>query len=524
MLFYKFRNFEEFNELFGIQHHGNGEKSRKNKILLSYIKSRKLLHDATTSGDFHLLHISSMAELKQTMIAEILRSGIRDGNLPYKVEILKNIYRSANYYTDDYKGVCEDGDYRAIRYVNAENGRVFKMKIGKLYRKLILETAFGRTLPEQVITYLCEEIAQEWQTFTMGCLPQNRLHVDSNLQKIYDSDECAGDFHSCMVDKGFHTFYENAVNASAAYLENEDEKIIARCIIYNEVHDQHDKVWRLAERQYSTDCNDILKRALVDALIRDGHIDGYKKIGAGCGDSQAFVDNEGNSLSHLKLSISCDLDYGDTLSYQDSFKSYDEYERVATNFGEGDIGLDTTNGEIEDEDDEREYDSYHDRYCSEVRTVYRHGREYTCDVEDLDDFRFVESDDEYHHEDDVYYCENCGEYELADNCYYSEITEEYYCCEDCMSKAEQEYKESNWHYSDYDEEYYEDADNVVKYMCWRSVLNRYEQRTISSESLEELVENGEYHTFEGTVYDEIDENTGLPYGMRLIAATMPEAA
>lgn len=101
------------------------------------------------------------------MIAEILRSGIRDGNLPYKVEILKNIYRSANYYTDDYKGVCEDGDYRAIRYVNAENGRVFKMKIGKLYRKLILETAFGRTLPEQVITYLCEEIAQEWQTFTM---------------------------------------------------------------------------------------------------------------------------------------------------------------------------------------------------------------------------------------------------------------------------------------------------------------------------------------------------------------------
>ena len=162
MLFYKFRNFEEFNELFGIQHHGNGEKSRKNKILLSYIKDRKLLHDATTSGDFHLLHISSMAELKQTMIAEILRSGIRDDNLPYKVEILKNIYRSANYYTDDYKGVCEDGDYRAIRYVNAENGRVFKMKIGKLYRKLILETAFGRTLPEQVITYLCEEIAQEW--------------------------------------------------------------------------------------------------------------------------------------------------------------------------------------------------------------------------------------------------------------------------------------------------------------------------------------------------------------------------
>lgn len=397
------------------------------------------------------------------------------------------------------------------------------MKIGKLYRKLILETAFGRTLPEQVITYLCEEIAQEWQTFTMGCLPQNRLHVNADFQRIYDSDECVGDFHSCMVDKGFHTFYENAVNASAAYLENEDGKIIARCIIYNEVRDQHDKVWRLAERQYSTECNDILKRALVDALIRDGHIDGYKKIGAGCGDSQAFVDNEGNSLSHLKLSIACDLDYGDTLSYQDSFKNYDEYERIATNFGEGDIELDTTNGEIEDED-EREYDNYHDRCCNEVRTVYWHGREYTCDVEDLEDFRFVESDGEYHHEDDVYCCEYCGDYELADNCYYSELTEESYCCEDCMSNAEQKYKESNWYYSDYDGEYYEDDDDVVKYMCWQSVLNRYEQRTISTESLEELVGDGDCHVFEGTAYDEIDENTGLPYGMRLVAATMPEAA
>ena len=93
-----------------------------------------------------------------------------------------------------------------------------------------------------------------------------------------------------------------------------------------------------------------------------------------------------------------------------------------------------------------------------------------------------------------------------------------------MSNAEQKYKESNWYYSDYDGEYYEDDDDVVKYMCWQSVLNRYEQRTISTESLEELVGDGDCHVFEGTAYDEIDENTGLPYGMRLVAATMPEAA
>ena len=33
MLYYKFRNYEEFKELFGIVKHGNGNESRKNKIL-----------------------------------------------------------------------------------------------------------------------------------------------------------------------------------------------------------------------------------------------------------------------------------------------------------------------------------------------------------------------------------------------------------------------------------------------------------------------------------------------------------
>lgn len=522
MLYYKFRNFEEFNELFGIQHHGNGEKSRKNKILLSYIKNRKLLHDAVVSGDYSLLHISSMAELKQAMIARIISSGNQDANLPYEVKILKDTYRSAIYYTDDYEGVCEDGDYHAIRYVNVENERVFKMKIGKFYRKIILETDFGKTLPAQVVTYLCEEMTQAWQAFAMSFLPRNRLYINDDFGRIYDSDECVGNFQSCMVDKGYHTFYRDAVDASAAYLENEDGKIIARCIIYNQVQDQHGDVWRLAERQYATDGNDILKRALVDALIRGNHIDGYKQIGAGCHDSKAFVDVCGNSLCHLDLSIKCDLDYGDTLSYQDSFKAYDDYNRIATNFGEGDIELDITDGVLQD--DENEYDDYHDRYCQQTTTVYYRGREMSCDSDDLDDFRWVENDGEYHHEDDVYRCEKCGEYVLTESSYYSEITEEYYCCESCMSSAEQDYKENNWYYSDYDEEYYEDCDDVVEYMYWLSSYKRYERRTISAESLDEQVECGDFHLFDGTAYDEIDESTGLPYGMRLVAKEVPVAA
>ena len=72
--------------------------------------------------------------------------------------------------------------------------------------------------------------------------------------------------------------------------------------------------------------SNTLKRALIDALIKGGHIDGYKKVGAGCGDSRAFVDLEENSLSDRKFRIECDLDYDDTLSYQDSFKWYNQSE------------------------------------------------------------------------------------------------------------------------------------------------------------------------------------------------------
>ena len=42
MLYYNFENYEGFLSMFGIQNHGNGNKSRKNKILLSYLKSRTI--------------------------------------------------------------------------------------------------------------------------------------------------------------------------------------------------------------------------------------------------------------------------------------------------------------------------------------------------------------------------------------------------------------------------------------------------------------------------------------------------
>ena len=64
MLYYKFKNYEEFKDMFGIIKHGNGVCSRKNKILLAYIRNKRLLHEAIETNNYTLLHISSMAELK----------------------------------------------------------------------------------------------------------------------------------------------------------------------------------------------------------------------------------------------------------------------------------------------------------------------------------------------------------------------------------------------------------------------------------------------------------------------------
>ena len=508
MLYYKFKNYEEFKDMFGIVKHGNGVCSRKNRILLAYIRNRRLLHEAIETNNYTLLHISSMAELKKTITRAIIISGHSDMSLRYVLELDGEFFYSRNFETDDMKGLCKDGDTRSIRYINHENGgKTFKMKAGKLYRSLILETEFGKTLPEQVVTYLCEEFSADWQTYTTGRLPKNRLCVDKNFEKIYSSSSCVGDFYSCMVDRKLHYFYTESVDASAAYLTNEKGKVTARCVIYNRVTDQDGKIWRLAERQYASNENDILKRALIDALIKGGYIDGYKKVGAGAGDTRAFVDLEENSLSDRKFRIECDLDWNDTLSYQDSFKWYNQSEGTADNYGSGDIALDITDGSLNGEE---EYDDFHGYHCYETRPVYCHGCEYYCDVENLDEFIWIEKLGEYHHESDVIECLECSGYFLEEDNLYSDITKEYYCCEECRKKAEQAYKQENWHYSDYDEEYYEHTESITIYQVWNNILCEYERKTISVESAQRLLETGELHKLNDMLYDGIDEETGLP--------------
>lgn len=514
MLYYQFDNYEEFQAYFGIMEHGNGEKSRKNKILLAYLKNKDLLHQARITNDYSLLHISSMSQLKEVMTKRIIKSG-KDKR--YTVQLINITYHSDIYETDNKEGLCEDGDNKSVRYVNHNNCKIYKMKAGKLLRALILETEFGQTLPEQVLGFLCEEFTREWQTYCMGAMPKNQLTVSKEFSKIYSSGCCEGDFHSCMVDKDLDSFYAAAVDASAAYLTNEDGKIVARCVIYNKCYDEDSKVWRLAERQYSSDCNDVLKRALIDSLIREGHIDGYKKVGAGCCDASEFVDIEGKSLSDKRFYIDCNLETYDTLSYQDSFKYYNYTQGRAYNHQEAhyEYNLDITEGSIdgsEEDDDDEHYDEYHGCYtdCDIVLVLYQ-GREMACAENRLDDFTWCEDADIYVYTPDTAHCETCGNDYIKDEGKFSEITKEYYCCVNCKETAEQNYKEENWYWSECDHQYFEDEDEITEIYHWNKGIKDYEAFTISRETLNLMIEHKEAFVFEGEFYDIINKRTGKPF-------------
>ena len=521
-----YKNAQEFQELFGIQEHGE-VKSRRNKILLALLKSPSVWAYCRERNDWSLLAIKSMAEMKTTLTKMIADAGVHQG-LDYTVVLNGVTYHSDTYETDAYNGVPEDGSIGFIRYINhSNNSGVFKMRAGRFYSKLIDETNIGQALPQQVKTWLCEEFSQDWQVYIAGTLPNFTLIVDHDFAEIYSGEACSSGFNSCMIDRGFHSFYQDSVKAKAARLVDEDGIILARCVIFTEVLDEEDKVWRLAERQYAKDQSDILKRALVDALIKAGEIDGFKIVGADCGNSRGFVDIEGNSLSHKKFRIECNLDWEDKLSYQDSFKYYNLDSNIAYNYTDSDYSynLDTTNGQLED-DEEMFYAEYQDRDAYEVTDVFYHGSEITCDSDDLSDFIYWS--DNYYHEDDLSECPECSNRMLSeefyrDELFYSELTGEYYCCQKCKDAAELQFKKDNWHYCDFDQKYYEEDDILTTYNAWNEELGMYETKTVNIDMVEVYINCEILFRIGDELYDEINEQTEQPLDVPVAEEALIEA-
>ena len=565
MIYFPFKNYGEFKELFGVCEHGNGVKSRRNKILLSLYKNRSYLHQIASAPvaawmepdcctyveklDRHVWHDELRYEVDYPYGVNLLEAkdmtGLRErlykilGNVDgmcYRLNLNGRTFRSNVFSTDDFMGVCEDGDENSIRYVNHErDSRVFKMKAGKLLRKVVEEArGLDDILTEQVKIWLCEQFAEEWKAYASQFTSDFELHVGDNFSDIYDSDYLDGHFSSCMVDRGFHEFYSRAVNAKAAYLtkkgqHGEYNSIVARCIIFPEVHVcDSDKVLRLAERQYASEGSDKLKRQLIMKLIEAGEIDGYKRIGANCGDSKGFVDVHGNSLPSTDLWIECDIDTDCHVSYQDSFKYYNESRRKAYNNANHDYAynLAITEGSIFDDHENESWSSYNDcwipddeAYYVETRNDYFYeyqtveanrirssGRCYTetCFKDDCiqigDEYYYAGEDAEEYEEYGIGRCPVCGDYFLKSDCCYSDLTDERYCCDSCLDDAEDDYRKDHGHvWSEYDGEWYEDADEVSKALVWSPRYDwrvgeyvwSYKEQTVSIDTLNDLIEDGE---------------------------------
>ena len=520
MLYYDFYGYEGFKTLFGLEKRENGTVVRKNRILLSHLKNPALLRYCREHDDYTLLHIYDMAALQKKVVETVLKSGEDDEKLPYRVELIGKTYYSSRYQTDESKGVCEDLDKSSVRYINVERNRVFKMRAGKFMRELILETGIGKLLSPCVVNWIAGDVfTQQWCTYTHGKSPDMELHVNNDFGRIYDSNYCKGSFGSCMVDENRTSFYHDSVKAKAAYIIDKTGLIVARAILFTDVTDQDGKKWRLLERQYSSEGDDVLKRLLVDKLIQEDYIDGYKVIGASCHDANSFVDVCGNSLSDRKFEIDCELELEDTLSYQDSFKWYSYNQNKAYNYENSgtSYNLDTTDLNLygDDDEDDGEWDAYHQYYCDDTRLCYRNGIEIWVDSDNLDDFVWIESKREYHHENDCVCCDNCGENLLKDNAEYSEVTEEHYCCKECMEKAEDTFKRKNWYYSEYDNEWYEDYTDITCIHIWNESEGIYEDKSINVDTLCRLLKNEDAWEFGEDVFDEVNPSTNLPYGYKL---------
>lgn len=503
MLYFKFKNYEEFKEVFGTRVANNGKKVRSNNILLSFLK--------------HEFKCKRFDNLECMSINRMERHILSCTNDYLDTQYLVNNVRiySKDYEIDEWEGRCEDGDPKCVRYVRKDNGKVYKMKAGKFMRHVLESCGATNLYCEQAIIYVCERFAEDWTVYIRSNFGDGlTLCVDDDFEGIYNESNYKGDFNSCMSDKEQYSFYEDAVMAKAACLKNDDGYIVARCVIFTKVHDaETDEVFRLAERQYSSNGDNSLKQILVNKLIETGWIDGYKQIGVDCHSPRSFVLNDGTSIADRKLWIRCCLDFDDMLSYQDSFKWYDMDSRKADNYGYGEFDLSTTERHLEGE-----WDSYHERYCRSVTDVYvwddyRHTYILsTCDSDDLEDFEEFEyeyyNDCVYSDYDDRYYPRNRVVWsdfhnsELLEDCaQWCEEASDYFSYDNFDEDFEQ-WKKKNWCWDELNCEYV--CETVLAFI-WND--NEYVRTEVSRDYAESFLES-----YDGNWYSVLNED-GVPFDL-----------
>ncbi len=484
-----FKNYDEFKNIFGISEHGNGVKSRRNKILLGVLKDRDFRKwwlsfvKATEKKCYHHSLMLHSPYAVQTMdgLKDFAKWLLSDGVIyAQHVGICNNTPRclqldgwrcySSKYRLDALGGVCIDGDIKSVRYSNIErDGRIFKMKAGKFLQSVIDENAATRAMPEQLKRWCGEEFSREWQSYaSIKADTGLTLHVDDDFKSIYSRECCKGDFGSCMSGRELWRYYRDSIKAKAAYLTDREGLIVARCIVYQEVYDEVGNTYRLAERQYASGQQDTFKQILVDMLIAGGHIDGYKRIGADCHDNMNFVLNNGTSLSGTPLYIECSLEYNDPLSYQDSFIYYDVESGLAYNDSccDYNVTLDTTDGYIKNPSDV--YSEYHGRYIDEDEAMYDdYFEDYmpeSCAVDAIYDGQHITIDREHAEDRDDLFCWSDDEdaYIYRQECVYVDCLNDYILEDNAVTDINGDYqRRSDCTYSHYHGEWI--LDDYAKY-------------------------------------------------------------
>lgn len=462
---YCFKNYEDFKEIFGYRKTGDGKMVRKNKILLSLYKDgndkplrerTEILCGSTESVEIkRLFQITSIQQLDE-WFKRILKRGISTSNDCKRYSCIMDgkyaFYSIPTEWYCDNDGICNDPQTRdKVRFISYDGGRYREMCCtpARLLKKIMENYKILSLLPLQIKRHFEELFAEEWKAYLKAFENIELVVNDTDFYKIYDSeylsgeDCCNGIFNSCMVDKGFCGFYEMLPDCRCAYLLR-CEKIIARCIIFK-AYDLDGNSYFLAERQYSADDDDSLKRLLVDKLIEGGYIDGYKKVGAGCSETRAFVQNDGASLSDKTFYIETDcfsyINEDDSVPYMDSFCYYNEDEDRAYN-----SKVTFFTHELRDTDGTAErtasvWSEYHQQYLYEYRDSYS----YVSYRDDyiLNDYLVIDKWGAYILEDDAIWCPVCGEYFRDSDGYYSDLTEEHYCTPECLCEAEDGWREEN---------------------------------------------------------------------------------
>lgn len=456
MISFNFKNYEEFKEYFGMRKTNEGKMVRKNKIVLDVLKDmfRNKIGNESRWNRFFV-----EKSMKQPMSQEdLIKAGRMILGGTYENLLADGMFRfDSDIYRVDQGGLCYDGDVKSVRY--EKDGHIYKMKASKFYAKIFTEHGLDKFFGQKMQIFCGEKFAEAWTAYAESKVGQNlyTLHYGSeeeDFEKIYS----VSDMGSCMSNEGQYYFYVNAVDATAAWLEDCDGNVVCRCVIFNKcVQKDTNKVFRIAERQYAIDQDDKLKNILVARLYAEGLIDAHKRVGAPCNRDgwQKICDKEGNILDNPYFATECNLASGDTLSYQDTFKEYDDYTNKAYNYGSCDYQLDTTDNTFRGNE---VYDEWEEEYYTngvEVYSAYwwdgRGNRQHGDVVEYNIDRHFIsvergEYADEFVHSDDVVCID--GEYwcEHDDNVAY--IRGDYYVigegCEYCEDSYEYDYDYVEW--------------------------------------------------------------------------------